>query len=164
MQKLSPGTVTNHLCALRFFYIQTLKKPWSIADTPYPKKRHRLPTILSQEEVAQLIDAAPTAFYRTLLMTLYATGVRNAELTRLKISDVDSQRMVIHVQGGKGRQDRDLMLSPVLLEELRAHWRQLRKKVQCPVVSRQSLAQWRSAHEYQDPAPRLPACRPPCRY
>jgi site-specific recombinase XerD len=54
--------VTNHLCALRFFYIQTLKKPWSIADTPYPKKRHRLPTILSQEEVGQLIDAAPTAF------------------------------------------------------------------------------------------------------
>jgi site-specific recombinase XerD len=128
VQKLSPGTVTNHLCALRFFYIQTLKKPWSIADTPYPKKRHRLPTILSQEEVAQLIDAAPTAFYRTVLMTLYATGVRNAELTRLKISDVDSQRMVLHVQGGKGRQDRDVMLSPGLLEELRAHWRRLRKR------------------------------------
>jgi site-specific recombinase XerD len=127
VQKLSPGTVTNHLCALRFFYIQTLKKSWSIADTPYPK-RHRLPTILSQEEVAQLIDAAPTAFYRTVLMTLYATGVRNAELTRLKISDVDSQRMVLHVQGGKGRQDRDVMLSPILLEELRAHWRRLRKR------------------------------------
>ena len=57
-RKLSPGTVTNHLCALRFFYIQTLKKPWSIADTPYPKKAHRLPTILSPEEVAQLIDSA----------------------------------------------------------------------------------------------------------
>jgi len=128
VQKLSPGTVTNHLCALRFFYIQTLKKPWSIADTPYPKKRNRLPTILSQEEVAQLIDAAPTAFYRTVLMTLYATGVRNAELTRLKISDVDSQRMVLHIQGGKGRQDRDVMLSPVLLEELRAHWRRLRRR------------------------------------
>jgi site-specific recombinase XerD len=128
VQKLSPGSVTNHLCALRFFYIQTLKKPWSIADTPYPKKRHRLPTILSQEEVAQLIDAAPTPFYRTVLMTLYATGVRNAELTRLKISDVDSQRMVIHVQGGKGRQDRDVMLSPVLLDELRAHWQRLRKR------------------------------------
>ena len=128
VQKLSPGTVTNHLCALRFFYIQTLKKPWSIADTPYPKKRHRLPTILSQEEVGQLIDAAPTAFYRTVLMTLYATGVRNAELTRLKISDVDSQRMVIHVQGGKGRQDRDVMLSPILLDELRAHWRRLRRR------------------------------------
>ena len=63
-RKLSPGTVTTHLCALRFFYIQTLKKPWSIADTPYPKKAHRLPTILSQEEVAQLIDAACTPFHR----------------------------------------------------------------------------------------------------
>jgi len=127
-RKLSPGSVTNHLCALRFFYIQTLKRPWSIADTPYPKKRYRLPTILSQEEVAQLIDAASTPFHRTLLMTLYATGVRNAELTHLKISDIDSRRMVIHVQGGKGRQDRDVMLSPVLLDELRAHWQRLRKK------------------------------------
>ncbi len=127
-RKLSPGSVTNHLCALRFFYIQTLKRSWSIADTPYPKKTHRLPTILSQEEVAQLIDAACTPFHRTLLMTLYATGVRNAELTRLKISDIDSRRMVIHIQGGKGRQDRDVLLSPVLLDELRAHWRRLRKK------------------------------------
>src|SRR5438128_6075263 len=100
----------------------------STADTPYPKKAHRLPTILSQEEVAQLIDAACTPFHRTLLMTLYATGVRNAELTRLKISDVDSRRMVIHVQGGKGRQDRDVMLSPVLLDELRLPWRRSRRK------------------------------------
>ena len=127
-QKLSPGAVTNHLCALRFFYIQTLKRPWSIADTPYPKKVHRLPTILSQEEITQLIDAAGTPFRRTILMTLYATGVRNAELTRLKISDIDSKRMVIHIQGGKGRKDRDVMLSPVLLDELRAHWRRLPRK------------------------------------
>jgi len=61
-------------------------------------------------------------------MTLYATGVRNAELSRLKISDVDSQRMVLHGQGGKGRQDREVMLSPVLLDELRAHWRRLRRR------------------------------------
>lgn len=128
VRKLAPGSVTNHLCALRFFYIQTLKRPWSIADTPYPKKRYRLPTILSQEEVAQLIDAAPTPFYRTILMTLYGTGVRRTELTLLKISDIDSRRMVVRIQGGKGRQDRDVMLSPVLLEELRAHWRRLRKK------------------------------------
>ena len=127
-QKLSPGAVTNHLCALRFFYIQTLKRRWSLADTPYPMKTHCLPTILSQEEVAQLIDAAPTPFYRTILMTLYATGIRNAELTRLKISDIDSQRMVIHIQGGKGRKDRDVMLSPILLDELRMHWRRLCKK------------------------------------
>jgi len=98
VRKLAPGSVTNHLCALRFFYIQTLKKPWSIADTPYPKKRYRLPTILSPEEVAQLIDATPTPFYRTILMTLYGTGVRRAELTRLKVSDIDSRRMVVHIQ------------------------------------------------------------------
>ncbi len=127
-RKLSPGTVTNRLCALRFFYIQILKKPWGLADTPYPKKSHRLPTILSQEEVAQLIDAVRSPYYRTILMTLYATGLRNAELTRLKVSDIDSQRMVIHVQGGKGRKDRDVMLSPKLLEELRQHWRRLPRK------------------------------------
>jgi site-specific recombinase XerD len=127
-RKLSAGTVTNRLAALRFFYIKTLKKAWSIAETPYPKKTHRLPTILSQEEVARLIDAAGTPFYRTLLITLYATGLRCAELTRLKISDVDSKRMVIRVQGGKWRKDRDVMLSPKLLEELRRHWHRLRRK------------------------------------
>src|SRR5262249_2957878 len=99
--KLSPGAVTNRLSALRFFYAKTLKKASSLAETPYPKKQRRLPTILSQGEVARLIDAAGTAFHRTLLMTLYATGLRCAELTRLKVSDIDSQRMVIHVRGGK---------------------------------------------------------------
>jgi site-specific recombinase XerD len=127
-RKLSAGTVTNRLAALRFFYIKTLKKAWSIAETPYPKKTHRLPTILSQEEVARLIDAAGTTFHRTLLITLYATGLRCAELTRLKVNDVDSKRMVIRVQGGKWRKDRDVMLSPKLLEELRKHWHRLRRK------------------------------------
>ncbi len=127
-RKLSPGTVTNRLAALRFFYTKTLKKAWSVAETPYPKKQHRIPTILSQEEVARLIDAAGTAFHRTLLMTLYATGLRCAELTRLKVSDVDSQRMVIRVRGGKWGKDRDVMLSPKLLEELRKHWHRLRRK------------------------------------
>jgi site-specific recombinase XerD len=161
-RKLSPGSVTNHLCALRFLYIQTLKRPWSIADTPYPKKVHRLPMILSQEEVAQLIDAACTPFHRTVLMTLYATGVRNAELTRLKVSDIDSRRMVIHVQGGKGRQDRDVMLSPVLLDELRTHWRRLRRKSIWLLPGNR----WHSGDQpnrYQNPAPRLPVRRPPCR-
>ena len=127
-RKLSPGAVGNHLAALRFFYVKTLKKAWSIAETPYPKKTHRLPTILSREEVARLIDAAGTPFYRTLLITLYATGLRCAELTLLKVSDIDSKRMVIRVQGGKWRKDRDVMLSPKLLEELRKHWHRLRRK------------------------------------
>jgi len=127
-RKLSAGSVAVRLAALRFFYCKTLKRAWSIADTPYPKKDHRLPAILSQEEVTQLIAAASTAFHRTLLLTLYATGVRRAELTHLKVSDIDSQRMVIHVQGGKGRKDRDVMLSPKLLAELREHWQRLRRK------------------------------------
>jgi integrase/recombinase XerD len=126
--KLSPGSVAVRLAALRFFYSKTLKKGWSIAETPYPKKDHGLPAILSQEEVARLIQAAGTSFHRTLLMTLYATGARNAELTRLKFSDVDKQRMVIHIQGGKGRKDRDVMLSSKLLEELREHWHRLPRK------------------------------------
>ncbi len=127
-RKFSPNTVAQHLAALRFFYVKTLKKAWSITETPYPKKAVHLPTILSQEEVAQLIDAARPPLHRTLLMALYATGLRRAELARLKVSDVDSKRMVIHVQGGKGRKDRDVLLSPKLLDELRRHWHRLRRK------------------------------------
>ncbi|MGA8676451.1 MAG: site-specific integrase [Candidatus Acidiferrales bacterium] len=127
-RKLSAASVAVRLAALRFFYCKTLNRAWSIADTPYPKRNHRLPAILSQEEVAQLIQAAGTSFHRTLLMTLYATGARCAELTHLKFSDVDSKRMVIHIRGGKGRKDRDVMLSPKLLEELREHWHRLRRK------------------------------------
>jgi site-specific recombinase XerD len=85
-RKLSADTVAQRLAALRFFYSKTLKKSWSIAETPYPKRAQRLPTILSQEEVAQLIDAASTPFHRTVLMTLYSTGARNAELTHLKVA------------------------------------------------------------------------------
>jgi integrase/recombinase XerD len=127
-RKFSPNTVAQRLAALRFFYTKTLKKVWSIEETPYPKKTLHLPTILSQEEVARLIDAAWPTFHRTLLMALYATGLRRAELARLKVSDVDSKRMVIHVRGGKGRKDRDVMLSPKLLEALREHWRELHRK------------------------------------
>jgi integrase/recombinase XerD len=121
-RKLSPGTVAVRLAALRFFYLKTLKKSWSIAETPYPKKTRRLPTILSREEVAQLLQAARTSYQRILLMTLYATGVRNAELTHLKTADIDSQRMVVHIRGGKGRKDRDVMLSLKLLTALRTLW------------------------------------------
>jgi integrase/recombinase XerD len=126
--KLASNTVNQRLAALRFFYIQTLKRAWSVAETPYPKKVLKLPIILSQEEVAHLIDSALTPFHRIVLMTLYATGVRRAELARLKSSDIDSQRMVIHIQGGKGRQDRDVMLSPKLLDALREYWRGLKRK------------------------------------
>jgi len=85
-RKLSANSVGQRLAALRFFYIKTLKRTWSISDTPYPKRTRHLPVILSKEEVVQLIHAACTPLHRILLMTLYATGARNAELTHLKVS------------------------------------------------------------------------------
>ena len=127
-RKLQPNTVIQHLGGIRFFYIRTLKQLWSADLTPYPKKAIHLPSILGREEVNSLIEAAPTPFQRTLLMALYATALRRAELARLKITDIDSARNVIHVQGGKGRKDRDVMLSRNLLEALREHFRSLRRK------------------------------------
>jgi len=128
-RKLQASSVTHQLAALRFFFLKTLKKRWSIEETPYPRKVRRLPIVLSQEEVAQLINSAPNPFYRILLMTLYATGARCAEVARLQVRDIDSQRMVVHIRGGKGREDRDVMLSPVLLQALRQHWSRLKPKV-----------------------------------
>ena len=125
-KKLAPSTVSQHLAGLRFFYIQVLKRGWSAAETPYPRQVQALPQVLSQEEVAHLIQAARTPFQRAVLMTLYATGGRRAEVATLKVSDVDSRRMVVHIRGGKGRKDRDVMLSPRLLNALRAFWRSKR--------------------------------------
>ena len=126
--KFSPNTVTQRLGALRFFYIKVLKKNWSVAETPYPRKVIRLPEILSPEEVARLISAAELPFYRILLMTLYGTGARRTEAAHLKIGDIDSRRMVVHIHGGKGNRDRDVMLSQTLLDALRGYWRGLRRK------------------------------------
>jgi integrase/recombinase XerD len=128
VRKLADNTVAQRVAALRFFFTRVLKRCWHIEETPYPKKRTRLPIILSQDEVAHLIESALTAFHRTILVTLYATGVRRAELANLTIGDIDSQRMVVHVRGGKGRKDRDVMLSPNLLDELRQHYRRLPRK------------------------------------
>ena len=128
--KLSTSSVTQHNAALRFFFVHVLQWPWTVEQTPYPKKPLRLPAILSRQEVARLIEAALTPFHRIVLMTAYATGLRRAELAHLQIRDIDSQRMVIHVRGGKGRKDRDVMLSPTLLEALRMHWNKLKRKPQ----------------------------------
>src|SRR5260370_31317752 len=122
-RKVTPGTAVNCVAALRFFFVKTLKRHQFREFLPYPKDRRRLPTVLSQEEVACLINAAGTLFRRTLLMTLYGTGMRRSELAHLKVSDIDSQRMIIRVVAGKGGKDRDLPLSPALLETLREYWR-----------------------------------------
>jgi site-specific recombinase XerD len=87
-----------------------------------------LPDILSREEVQLLIDSADSPLHRIWLVTLYATGLRREELVELKVTDIDSARMLIHVHQGKGNQDRDVMLSPVLLKELREYWRRMNPK------------------------------------
>ena len=127
-RKLHANTVTQRVAALRFFYIKTLGQSWILDRAPYPKRPRQLPAILSPEEVARLIEAARNPFYRTIVMTLYATGVRRFELTQLRIGDIDSERMVVRVRGGKGRKDRDVMLSERLLINLRQHIRRLRRR------------------------------------
>jgi integrase/recombinase XerD len=127
-KKLSDNSVNQTVGALRFFFVKMLKRPWRVDETPYPKRRMRLPVILSRDEVARLIESASNPFHRTILMTLYATGVRRAELARLKLTDVDTERMVLHIHNGKGRRDRDVVLSPHLLTELRQHYRRLTRK------------------------------------
>ena len=114
------------MAALRFFFVRTLHRHEFREYLPYPKTRKKLPNILSQEEVARLINASSSLFQRTLLMVLYGTGMRRSELARLKIAHIDSQRMIIHVVDGKGHKDRDLPLSAALLETLRAYWRWLK--------------------------------------
>ncbi len=128
-RKVTPGTAVNCVAALRFFFVKTLKRHQFREFLPYPKDRRRLPTVLSQEEVGRLINAAGTLFRRTLLMTLYGTGMRRSELAHLKVSDIDSQRMIIRVVAGKGGKDRDLPLSPTLLETLREYWRWRKPKL-----------------------------------
>jgi site-specific recombinase XerD len=123
-KKLEPSTVEIRISALRFLYKRTLKRrDLAFDDLIFPKVPQKLPTVLSREEVVRLIDAAPNRLYRAILVLLYATGVRRAEAALIKVADIDSQRMVIHIRQGKGARDRDVPLTPKLLEELRSYWR-----------------------------------------
>lgn len=127
-RKLAANTVKQRMAAVQFFFVKTLKRAHLREEFPYPKTPRRLPIVLSQEEVTRLIDSAANLSHRAMLMTLYSTGLRRSELVRLKVSDIDSQRMVIHVCQGKGSKDRDVPLSPKLLETLREYWRSARPK------------------------------------
>jgi site-specific recombinase XerD len=101
-RKLSPGTIQSRCAALRFLFVKTLRRPYLLDEIPLPKRPRKLPAVLNPEEVARLIDSARNLMHRTMLMTLYATGLRRAELCHLKVTDIDSKRMVIHVHQGKG--------------------------------------------------------------
>jgi len=130
-RKLGVGTVAYHVAALRFFYVRTLKRPAMKEDLPYPNApRHtrRLPTILTPEEVSRLIDSARNLFHYTMLLTMYSAGLRRSELCKLKVSNIDSGRMVIRIERGKGGVDREVPLNPKLLTTLREYWRWMRPK------------------------------------
>jgi integrase/recombinase XerD len=116
------------VCALRFFYRQVLQTDWAVAQIPYQRTGRRLPEILSPQEVAALFRATPNLKHRALLMTMYAGGLRVAEVTHLRVTDIDSQRMVIRIEQGKGRQDRYVMLSPHLHRVLQAYGRARRPR------------------------------------
>jgi site-specific recombinase XerD len=113
-------------CALRFFFRVTLKRDFP--DIVCAKRPKKLPVVLSQGEVAQLLATPKKLKHRAILSTLYAAGLRVSELVGLRVADIDSQRMVIRVRQGKGNKDRYVMLSPMLLELLRAYWKERRPK------------------------------------
>ena len=116
--------ILNHtVAALRFFFKVTLKRYEIVQHTQFIHEPRKLPVVLSQEEVARLLDAAPGLKYRAALSVAYGAGLRASEVVSLKVSDIDSKRMVIRVEQGKGRKDRYVMLSPYLLELLRAWWK-----------------------------------------
>jgi site-specific recombinase XerD len=122
-RKLDPGTVEMRMSALRFFFKKMLKRrDMHFDDLPFPKTPRKLPTVLSPEEVRRMIDGTRNLMHRTLLMVLYGTGVRRKELSLLKVADIDSKRMVVHIRQGKGSRDRDIPLSPKLLGALREYW------------------------------------------
>jgi integrase/recombinase XerD len=123
-KKLAPSSIVTAVAALRFVYKISLKKHWQFEEViPAPKLPQKLPVVLSPEEVMQFLGCINSTKHRAILTTCYAAGLRISEAVRLKTDDIDSQRMVIHVDQGKGQKDRYVMLSPVLLEILRAWWR-----------------------------------------
>jgi integrase/recombinase XerD len=123
-RKLAPGSILIAVAALRFLYKVSLKKDWAFEDViPAPKKPQKLPVVLSPEEVLHFLECVRNTRHRAILTTCYAAGLRISEAVRLTVPDIDSSRMVIRVNQGKGQKDRYVMLSPRLLEILRDWWR-----------------------------------------
>ena len=116
-------TINHSLTALRFRFLATLRKPAIVLDMPFVREPRRLPVVLSPQEVARLLDAAPGLKYKAALSIAYGAGLRASEVISLKIADIDSDRMVIRVEQGKGRKDRYVMLSEHLLKLLRMWWK-----------------------------------------
>jgi integrase/recombinase XerD len=122
-KKVSWSIFKQHICALRFFYQTTLDREWMVQRIPFPRREKKLPVVLSRQEIATFFRAISNLKHRTILMTMYAAGLRVSEVLHLAVTDVDSQRMLLRVNQGKGRKDRYVPISPTLLEALRSYWR-----------------------------------------
>ena len=123
-EKVGYSNFNQAVCALRFLYNTTLPRNWPVVMIPYGKRPKTLPTVLSQQEVHSLIQCTPYLKHKTILLTLYATGIRISELTALKIPDIDSQRMQLNIRHGKGNKQRQVPISPRLLSALRLYWQE----------------------------------------
>lgn len=127
-RKLSWSTFNQAVCALQFLYVKTLGRDWDIEHIPFAKRPRKLPLVLSQDEVRAVLDAIAHPQNRVIAMTLYAAGLRVSEAVCLRIADIDSKHMLLHVVQGKGRKDRLVTLSPLLLHNLRCHFRRYRPR------------------------------------
>jgi site-specific recombinase XerD len=122
-KKDSWSTLQVNRAALKFLYVRVLKQRWFDEEIAAPKKRPQLPTVLSTEDITRILDHTHNLKHWTILATFYATALRCDELRHLKVGDIDSKRMVLHVREGKGDIPRDIPLSPVLLERLKTYYR-----------------------------------------
>lgn len=142
-RELSPESVNTSIAALKFVYLVTLEMPWRDEDFP-PRQPvpAKIPTVLSPQEVLHFLDCISGVKNRTILTVCYGAGLRIAEAVALRVTDIDSQRMVIHVPAGKGNQARQALLSPRLLGILRAYYRLVRPEFGWMFPS------WRKKHHY----------------
>jgi site-specific recombinase XerD len=129
VKKVSTSNINIGYCALRFFYEKVLHRQWNTERLPRPKVEKKLPVVLSVEEVRQIFDVAHKLKDRVMLMTTYAAGLRVSETAKLKLTDIDSKRMLIRVEQGKGKKDRYTLLSEALLENLRNYYKTYHPKM-----------------------------------
>jgi integrase/recombinase XerD len=128
-QQIGAATINSAIAALRFFFIVTLERPDLVRPLRLVNEPRKAPVVLSREEVARLLEAAPGLKYKAALSVAYGAGLRVSEVANLKVSDIDRERMTLRVEQGKGQRDRYVMLSPRLLELLREWWHAARPQV-----------------------------------
>jgi len=122
-KKVSYSTFNIRVCAIRFFYKHTIQRDWDVEHIPYQKTAKKLPVVFNKKEIIALLNNIRNIEHHAIALTMYATGARLSEAIKLRIADIDSERMVIHIKEGKGFKDRIVMLSQYLLKELRRYYK-----------------------------------------